>query len=156
MFTSVILHQCEIWYNVTKREILSLEAVDYYMLRQAWETSSKTSSCLIMLDMGLLPLRYMIKMKRLGYLHCLISKDDSSLVKQVFRKQVIDPIRGDFINDIYNDLKELQTNLSFEQIFSLSKSSFKKLVSNACRAAAFHFIISEKKQIEQRQGNDVF
>ena len=47
LFLSVLLGNCEIWQNITKAEIKSIEAADHSLLTQCLGLSNKSSYCLI-------------------------------------------------------------------------------------------------------------
>ena len=83
LFLSVLLNNSEVWYNVSKADIRSLEAADSQLLKRILETSSKASPCLLLLELGFLPVRFILKMKRLRYFHFLLKSDGNSLAKQV-------------------------------------------------------------------------
>ena len=88
MFVSVLTNNCETWYNLKTKDLQNLESVDAQLIRQGLMTSSKTSICLMMLDLGLLPIRYILIIKRLMYFHHLITLTDNSLATQVLLKQM--------------------------------------------------------------------
>ena len=90
LFLSVLLGNCEIWQNITKAEIKSIEAADHSLLTQCLGLSKKSSYCLILLDRGLLPLRFHLVMRRLGYLQSLLKKGNDELSKMIFMCQIQD------------------------------------------------------------------
>ena len=61
LFVSVITHQSEVWFNVTEKELKDLEFLDSLLLCQALPSNIKTSQCLMLLELGLEPIRYIIK-----------------------------------------------------------------------------------------------
>ena len=98
LFISVILNQSEVWYNVTEKELKKLEAVDAYLHAKVLESNSKTSHCLMHLELGTIPLRYIMMKKRIMYLHHLLTNKRNSLVQEVLKAQMEKPMKGDFIN----------------------------------------------------------
>ena len=55
MLITVLTHNSEIWLNLTEKNLRSLESEDCQLLRSALMTNSKTSICLLMLELGLIP-----------------------------------------------------------------------------------------------------
>ena len=100
LLVSVITNNCEVLYNITTKQVKQIEALDSQLLYRVLGAQSKISYCLLLLDMGLLPLRYIIKYKRLLFLHYLTNKDDSCLAKRILKKQSEQPIQGDWIKMI--------------------------------------------------------
>ena len=111
---SVITNNSEIWHNVTNSELLKLEALDAQLIRRLLETNSKTSICIMMLELGIIPLRFTIKMKRLSYFHHLLTSDSESLARKVLMKQIKKPKPGDWIKLVESDLKEIGILQSYE------------------------------------------
>ena len=60
-----ILFNSEVWYGVKKKEIEILESIDESYLRQMFVAHSKTAKEAFYLESGKVPLRYIIKSRRL-------------------------------------------------------------------------------------------
>ena len=122
--TKVLTNNCEVMYNLTSEDIKSLEAIDSQLIYQVFSIPAKTSQCLMMLEMGITPLRYIIKMKRLTYYHHLSNVSDESLPKQVLNKQFEKPLRGERVKAIEEDLTELKLQFSIKKLLSLPRQKF--------------------------------
>ena len=149
MLISVLTNNLEVSLNMTASEIKILDDVDLMLLRGAMQTSSKSSRCLLLLELGLVSVEFTIKKKRLGYLYELLTTDIPSLAKQIFDQQLQNPARGDWINLVTKDLKDLNINLSFSEILMLTKQKFKQTVKLACRESCFKQLISDKQRLSK-------
>ena len=58
---------CEVWYHVTEWELRKLEQVDESLMRKIFNCSSQVTSEVLSLELGLLPIRFIIKMRRVIY-----------------------------------------------------------------------------------------
>ena len=83
------------------------------------------------------------------YLFQLLTTDESSLVSQVFQKMVSSPKRGDWVQTVMKDLKDLNIKLSFSQIAALKKSRFKKIVIDSIKMACFLSLVKEKESLKK-------
>ena len=101
---SVLLHDIEVLHNLSSRNIKRLESLDHQLSRRALATSPKASIIIIMLELAICPLRFLISKKRVLYYHHLLSSDDN-LAKNVLLRQMSDPVRGDFITYVKDDLQ---------------------------------------------------
>ena len=88
---------------------------------------------MMMLELGLIPILYIIKMKRLNYFHHLLNSDDNSIARKVLFQQMKKPFKCDWISPLQEDLDEFQLNMSFDQISSVSKNKWKKIVKIAIK-----------------------
>ena len=76
---SSILTNSESWYNVTLANIVSLEKVDEQMLRGILNAPRMTPRALLYLELGCLPVRFVIKSRRLMFLHYILAHKKSPL-----------------------------------------------------------------------------
>ena len=97
LFISVITSQSEVWINVTEKELKQLEALDSLLLSRALLSNSKTSQCVMLLELGMKPIRYYIMKKRILYLHHLLMKGEKMLANQVLQAQMQKTLKGDFL-----------------------------------------------------------
>ena len=153
MLISVITHNLEISFNLTEKEVKMLNDLDMQLLRGSLLLGARSSQCLILLELGLTSVSYILKRKRVLYLHHLLTTDQSSLVAAVFREQVRTTKRGDWVQTVIRDLEDLGINKSFSEIASIGKQHFKKLVKQSCENACFYQLIEEKQKLSK--GKDI-
>ena len=106
MLISVLTNNLEVSLNLTASDIKILNDFDLMLLRSAMMTSSKSSRCLLLLELGVSSVEFVIKKKRVGYLHHLLTQNTPSLAKLVFDEQVKNSSKSDFINLVRQDLKD--------------------------------------------------
>ena len=103
-----------------------------------------------MLELGLCPIRYLIKKKRILYFHKLIKSDEKNIAKRVFEKQWETPLKGDFAAYLKQDLNEIgivpNTVFTFKEY---SKDQFKRLISTKINKAALNFLLNEKNNMKK-------
>ena len=104
---------------------------------------------LMMLELGVYPLRFTLKMRRLGYLHHLLTRADDSLARQVLIQQMKNPVKGDWTTTVQNDLKDFDINLSLNDISLLSKKIFKNIVKKACIQSALKYLVEQISKLSK-------
>ena len=78
---SSMLSCCEVWYDVTEWELRKLEQTDEKLLRKILNCSSQVTIEMLSMELGLLPVRFIIKLRRIIYLqHLLKQKKTNSLI----------------------------------------------------------------------------
>ena len=137
MLMSVITNNLEVSFNLTTKEYKILHDLDMQLLRGCLLLGAKTPQCLILLELGFVSVSYLVKKKRVMYLFHLLTTDESSLVSQVFHKQRSSAKRGDWVNTVLKDLKDLKIDLSFSQIARIKKTVFKRIVRESVEKACF-------------------
>ena len=102
-----ILFNSEIWYDIKENEVEQLEQVDQILLRKILNAHSKTTIESLYLELGCLPIRYIIMARRLNYLHYLVNLPEDELLSNFFLAQVKTPKKGDWIITTKENLEEI-------------------------------------------------
>ena len=142
LLLSSLISNSESWVGLTKKQVTDLESVDEELFRNIFsidqsKAHSKTPLELFYLETGSIPIRYILMSRRLNFLWYLIHQKEESLLSNFFLAQCEDPIKGDWVSQVKEDMKVLNIELTFESIKTYSKDSFKLLVKNQIRKAAF-------------------
>ena len=74
-------------------------------------------------DLGLIPLRYIAKARRLMFLHYILNEDENSLIFKFFQAQIQNPLPGDWVLTVEQDLHILNLNFNLQSIKCLTKES---------------------------------
>ena len=145
MFLNGILTNSEVWHGIKDDDLVKLEQVDECLLRGIFEAPSKTPKEALYLESGVQPIRFIIKSRRLIYLHHILTRKDSELISRILYAQKRKPVKGDWINLIDDDMKQMNIELEFEQIKKLSKIKYKKYVKQKIKHEAFKYLETIKQ-----------
>ena len=86
------------------------------------------------------------------YLHNILQKDGSELIRKVYEAQKDNPTPGDFCELVRDDCRDIDLNMSDEEIAKHTKKQFKNLVKNKVRDAAFSYLTMLKNYHSKMQG----
>ena len=95
LFLSSILLNSEVWYNLTTKNVQELEIVDNMLLRRILECPQGTPTSMMYLDLGCVPIRFLIKSRRIIFLQYILQQNDQSLLFKFFQAQRQNPLKGD-------------------------------------------------------------
>ena len=87
MFLNGTLTNREVWHGLQDEDLVALEQVDECLLRGILQAHSKTPKEALYLETGAKPIRFIVKSRRLGYLHHLLTRNESELISKVFYAQ---------------------------------------------------------------------
>ena len=62
----------ETWYNLKKTDLEEIEKIDRMLLKRILGVPTSTPSALLYLELGLIPLRYIIQAMRLTFLRYIL------------------------------------------------------------------------------------
>ena len=130
MFVNGVLTNCEVWHNVNESEITKLEEVDRLLLRKIFQVQSTCPMEALYLELGCIPLGITIKSRRLNYLHHLITRAEEEMIKKTFTTQWNNPTRGDWSEQVRDDLNTFGMSDDLDWIKAKSKSSFKNIIKS--------------------------
>ena len=89
------------------------------------------------LETAAIPIRYILASRRDNLFHNILKREPHELVKRVYIAQKENPIKGDWVHIIKEDIKLININLSETEISSLSKKQFKNHVKTCVTSATF-------------------
>ena len=130
MFLNGTLFNSEAWQGISPGEIEMIEKVDEDLLRGLLKAHSKIPLEALYLETGCIPVRFIIKSRRLSYLHTILQKDSEELVKEVFEAQKNDPTAGDFFNLVMDDCNLVDMNMTENEISTVKKDKYKEIVKS--------------------------
>ena len=111
-----ILTSSEVWYGVTQAEWEQLEQIDHMLVKNLMDCSSQVPTDLLYLELGILPMRFIAKIRTLLYLHNILQQEENSLLHKFFLTQLKHPTRGDWVSNILNVLQDLNIELDLQEI----------------------------------------
>ena len=86
---------------------------------------------------GALPLQHILSIRRLGYFQTILKRDEKEVTKRIYRAQKKNPIPGDWVLLIEQDMIKYEIQLDEDQITSMDAKSFKDMVKYKVRKRAF-------------------
>ena len=144
LLLSTILSNCESWYNLTLKEVEELESVDESLLQKILEAPFSTPKEMFFLEMGIIPIRFILMKRRFSFLHYILKEDKNSLIYNFFQEQSSNPVKGDWILTVKDDLEAIGIDLEIEEIEQLSEGQFKTIIDEAVEKHAFEYLIGLK------------
>jgi hypothetical protein len=147
MLLQVLLSNSETWLRLTKANMKKLESVDHMLLRKILDTAISTPINALYLECGCIPIRFIIKKKRIMFLHHILTRQDNSLITKVFWAQVHSPAPGDWCQVVREDLEHLGLDhLSYASIAEMTKYQLKKLLVWHVEETAAKYLENEKEK----------
>ena len=95
LFLSSLLVNSEAWYGVNEEEKRELEKQDEKLLRKILECPSNSPRCMLYLETGCKPIRFLIMKRQLMFLHYILKEDKDSLISRFFEAQAKNPGNND-------------------------------------------------------------
>ena len=99
-------------------DLTNLQKPDTMLQRELFSASGNPSKAFMCLELGFLPVKYVIMYKRLSFLHDILNESTGSTLRQVYDVLKSDSKKGDFEYLVKKDLKDLQISLNEDEILS--------------------------------------
>ena len=129
LMASRVLCNRETWYNITKDQYSKLEEIDEMFLKKIFEVPKSTPRLSLYVECGKIPLRFVIKTRRLMFYWHVLNLDKRELLYKFYEAQKLRSVKNDWVRQIDIDKAELGLeNLSEEDIRNTSKERFRKFV----------------------------
>ena len=145
LLVSSILCNSEAWFNLTKADLNMIETIDLEFLRKILKAPISTPKEILFLELGVLPLREVIKQRRLNFLFYIIQQKSESMVKRVFESQQKNRTKNDWISTVLKDMEQLELDVTFADIQKMSKGEWKTIVKRSIIQKALQNLIEIKQ-----------
>ena len=76
---------------------------------------------MLYLETATIPLRYIIKIRRMMYFQTIVKRSDQELIKRVYNAQRDDPVKGEWVNILKEDFKYIGEEVNEEDAKTTSK-----------------------------------
>ena len=129
LFINGVLFNSEAWHGIEDKDIIPFEKADEALLRGLLGAHPKTPLEALYMETNSLPIRYILKMRRIMYLHNILQKNPSEMIRKIYETQKINPSPGDFSQLVKDDMLSIGMNISEEEISKLKKEKFKNIVN---------------------------
>jgi hypothetical protein len=96
------------------------------------------------LELGQFPARFEIQKMRLLYLKYILEQTEDSLLNKFLNLQFKNPTRGDWASTCIKDLQELDLTLSLEEIKTMTKYKFSKMLKMKISENALNYLKKRK------------
>ena len=141
LFINRILFNSEAWQGIAKDDIESLEKVDEALIRGILGAHAKIPKEALFLETGTIPLRYIIKSRRMSYLKTILDRDSDELIREVYDAQKVDPTPGDFADLVAKDAEEIKVDIQDENaIIAMKTKHYKTNIKTKVREAGFKYL----------------
>ena len=144
LFINGMLTNAEVWFDLKKSELEQIDKTDRTLLQKVFQMSSTTPAVSLYLELGILPLSILIKVRRVIYLHNILSSKRDGMLFKVFTVQWHFPSKGDWVLQVKTDLEDFELPSDLETIRNFSKTRFKNVVKSKARTYTFNMLSSRK------------
>ena len=134
----------EVWYGLNDSDIQELDALDRELIRRAFGCPFSVPAEAGHLELGLVPVRFIVKERRVNYLHYLATSEKDKLLYKFFMTQWTNPCKSDWTEKVKVDLADLNIRQDLAFISSFSKLSFKNLVKQRIKEYSLD-VLKERK-----------
>ena len=146
LLVSSLLFNTEAWYNITNAEICLLESIDNQFLRRLLNAEKGTPKEILYLELGCLPLKDIIRQRRLGFYHYILNENPESLIHKFLKSQSKNRTKKDWMKSIEEDMKYLEIETwNEEKIKSFSKQKFMNIIKEINKQKTFQYLINKKE-----------
>ena len=145
LLVSSMLSNSESWYNVSKAELELLETIDVQFLRSILKAPKSTPKEMLFLELGCVPLRQLIRKRRIYFLHHILNEGEDSMMFKFLQTQLKNKKPKDWITQVLRDIDDLKMDLSLDEIKEMKKSKLKSLLNKAVMDNAFEELIKVKQ-----------
>jgi hypothetical protein len=137
LLISGLLSNAETWTNITETSLTKLTQPDTMLHRALLSNSGNPSRVFMCLELGVIPVRYVIMKKRLSFLNYILNENINSTIRKVYDTLKHDSRKGDFCYLVKKDMDDCKIEITEEEIKNYSKRTWKVFISKKVKEKAF-------------------
>ena len=101
---------------------------------------------MLFLELGVIPFREIIRKRRLGFLHYILHENENSMISKVFESQRRNKTPKDWVTTVLSDLKEVNLDLTFEDIRKMKKETFMNTIKRKIEYKSLKYLEEIKQK----------
>ena len=149
MLLGAMLCNAESWINITEADLTRLQKPDTMLQKELLSASGSPSKAFMSLELGFIPVKYVIMYKRMTFLHYILSESTESMIRKVYTALKSDSRRGDFYHLVVKDMKELEIIFDENKILSYTYIHWKKHIKSKVYDLSLKSLVLENSTKEK-------
>ena len=149
VYLPTVIFNSEAWDNLTKSDITRLQVLQMKFLKRILQTPKSTPNCLVLLELGVLPIEYEIKNRQLNFLHHIVTLDEQDPVLRCYTEQKKYPFENNWAKDIKETFSHLGLQHSEGEIANMTKDQWKRIVKKKLNETALEDLHNQKSRLKK-------
>ena len=149
MLRESILYAADMYYDLKEFQLRQIERIEEGYLRKVLNTTKGCPIVQLYLEVGHIPARFEIQKMRLLYLKYILEQNEDSILQKSLQLQFEHPNIGDWGSTCLSDWKELDINLSLEEIRTISKGKYTNILKDRMRQNALVYLLGKQREKEK-------
>ena len=138
IFLSTILFNCQTWTNLREHsDLKNLKLLQLKFLKHIMRCPYSTPNVGIFLELGLLPIEYVIDIRQMTYLQHILSLPSDDPVNLLYNQQLLYTHEKNWANSIKSKLNKYSIVMDDNQISTFSHNKWKNIVKKHVEVYAF-------------------
>jgi hypothetical protein len=144
VYLPTIISNCEAWDNLTKTDINQLQVLQMKFLKRIMQTPKSTPNCILLLELGVLPIENVIRSRQLNYLHRILNLEETHPVKRAYEEQKKFTAEENWVKEMAATRIRFSITESDEEIKQLTKPEWKRIVCRQVKKVALEELLEQR------------
>ena len=144
MLRGSILYAADMYYELKETELRQIERIEESYMRKVMKTTKGCPITNLYLELGQIPARYEIIKMRLLFLKYILEQPKESNLRKMLSLQLEKPSPGDWANTCLKDLKNINLQLTLEEIRTMSKKNYLKLLKEKIKTTSLQYLLKKR------------
>ena len=149
LFLSSILLNSEAWVNYKENDIRILEQCDELLFSRILDCDGKTSNTMKYLELGAIPIRFLIMKRKILFLQYILKQDKKSMMYNILKAIQDKPMKNDFVSTCKKYMETLKINSSFKEIEKMSKFQLRRILMEKIKNEALAYLRNQQLKQEK-------
>ena len=148
LFEQVVLNNSQSWTNIIEKQMEALQTIQLRYIKRIFYSPSSTPNALSYLETGILPIEDMVNIKRLTFLHHILSQDENDPVKISYCEQMKFEFERNWGNEVKEIRDKYQLSYSDREIASMNKPKWSNIVKAKVKSFSLKSLKKEAAKLK--------
>ena len=150
IFLSVVLYNTQAWTKLTPNNINKLQVLQLNFIKRMLHAPTSTSNTITFLETGILPIQFEIHIKKLTFLHHILTLDSDDPVKMTYTEQLKYQFEANWANEVNTLRERYKIGEKDDEIKMMKRDKWKRQVKESVSAYAWKDM--KEKAEQQKHG----
>ena len=151
LFLAVVLYNAQAWSNLSQDNIKALQVVQLKFFKRMFHAPSTTCNVLIFLDTATIPIENEIHIRKLNFLHHVLTLENDDPVKRLYQVQISFTCAPNWGNEVLNLRKMYSFSETDSEIAKMSKEKWKKMTRSKITQYVFNTLKLKSNSLKHIQ-----
>ena len=144
VFVPTMLYGAQVWTRLTGEDLRRVTSLQLNFLKRTLRVPRSTCNCVILMELGILPIQHAIDLLKLSFLYHILSLSVDDPVRKMYKQQLLFEHECNWGNEMRDIREKYELTQLDDEVQRMSKDSWKIIIKKAVHQHATRSLNKQK------------